>query len=553
MKPLFSSHFLPSLRFSAALLLVAALAGCATGPATEPAAKPKLLVFLVVDGLPQRQITGYRDQLAPDGLARFLERGAWYAEAHYGHAFTVTGAGHATVLSGAYTHRNGIIGNEWRDAQTGEREYCTGDTAYSYIGHKTQPLDGTSPKNLKVETVGDVLRATDPRAKVIAVSGKDRGAILPAGKRGTAYMYMAQSGQFASSTYYMQQHPAWVNRFNGRKLADGYFKTQWKPLLDDAAYARSLPDNQPWYGPRGGALPMMMGAPADEAPGPAFYSQLLRSPFVDAMSLEFARAAIAGEGLGQDEVPDILAISLSGHDYVNHLYSPESRLSHDHLLQLDRLLQAFFADLDATVGRDNYIAMLTADHGFMPAPEYSKTQGRDAGRVNGGQVLARVNEGLQKRFGPGNWASFSGSSLLISKQLLAQTRADANAVAEEARRLLLAEPGFAAAYTRRELESGSQAGAPYFEPMRKSWHPQVSGDVQYILKPYWMFGTTTSTHGSPYEYDTHVPILAWGPRWVKPGRVEARVGVADIAPTVARWLGVAVPAAAEGQPLPLPN
>lgn len=553
MKPLFSSHFLPSLRFSAALLLVAALAGCATGPATEPAAKPKLLVFLVVDGLPQRQITGYRDQLAPDGLARFLERGAWYAEAHYGHAFTVTGAGHATVLSGAYTHRNGIIGNEWRDAQTGEREYCTGDTAYSYIGHKTQPLDGTSPKNLKVETVGDVLRATDPRAKVIAVSGKDRGAILPAGKRGTAYMYMAQSGQFASSTYYMQQHPAWVNRFNGRKLADGYFKTQWKPLLDDAAYARSLPDNQPWYGPRGGALPMMMGAPADEAPGPAFYSQLLRSPFVDAMSLEFARAAIAGEGLGQDEVPDILAISLSGHDYVNHLYSPESRLSHDHLLQLDRLLLAFFADLDATVGRDNYIAMLTADHGFMPAPEYSKTQGRDAGRVNGGQVLARVNEGLQKRFGPGNWASFSGSSLLISKQLLAQTRADANAVAEEARRLLLAEPGFAAAYTRRELESGSQAGAPYFEPMRKSWHPQVSGDVQYILKPYWMFGTTTSTHGSPYEYDTHVPILAWGPRWVKPGRVEARVGVADIAPTVARWLGVAVPAAAEGQPLPLPN
>lgn len=553
MKPLFSSHFLPSLRFSAALLLAAALAGCATGPATEPAAKPKLLVFLVVDGLPQRQITGYRDQLAPDGLARFLERGAWYAEAHYGHAFTVTGAGHATVLSGAYTHRNGIIGNEWRDAQTGEREYCTGDTAFSYIGHKTQPLDGTSPKNLKVETVGDVLRAADPRAKVIAVSGKDRGAILPAGKRGTAYMYMAQSGQFASSTYYMQQHPAWVNRFNGRKLADGYFKTQWKPLLEEGAYARSLPDNQPWYGPRGGALPMMMGAPADEAPGPAFYSQLLRSPFVDAMSLEFARAAIAGEGLGQDEVPDILAISLSGHDYVNHLYSPESRLSHDHLLQLDRLLQAFFADLDAKVGKDNYIAMLTADHGFMPAPEYSKTQGRDAGRVNGGQVLARVNEGLQKRFGPGNWVSFSGSSLLISKQLLAQTRADANAVAEEARTLLLAEPGFAAAYTRRELESGSQAGAPYFEPMRKSWHPQVSGDVQYILKPYWMFGTTTSTHGSPYAYDTHVPILAWGPRWVKPGRVDRRVGVVDIAPTVARWLGVPAPSASEGQLLPLPN
>lgn len=552
MKPMFTRHFLPSLRLSLALLLAAVLGGCASTPAPEP--KPKLLVFLVVDGLPQRQITGYRDQLAPDGLARFLERGAWFAEAHYGHAFTVTGAGHATVLSGAYTHRNGIIGNEWRDAQTGEREYCTGDTTATYIGHKTQPLDGTSPKNLRVETVGDVLRAADPRAKVIAVSGKDRGAILPAGKRGTAYMYMASTGQFASSTYYMPQHPAWVNSFNGRKLADGYFKTQWKPLLEEAAYARSLPDNQRWYGPRGGALPMLMGSPNDDAPGPAFYSQLLRSPFVDAMSLDFARAAIAGEGLGQDDVPDILAISLSGHDYVNHLYSAESRLSHDHLLQLDRLLQAFFADLDAKVGRDNYIAMLTADHGFMPAPEYSQAQGRDAGRVNGGQVLARVNEGLEKRFGPGNWVSYSGSSLLFNKQLLAQTKVDVQALAEEARRLLLAEPGFAAAYTRRELESGSAAGQPFFEPMRKSWHPLVSGDVQYILKPYWMFGTTTSTHGSPYEYDTHVPILAWGPRWVKPGRVDSRVGVVDIAPTVARWLGVAAPSSAEGQPLlPLPN
>jgi len=216
-------------------------------------------------------------------------------------------------------------------------------------------------------------------------------------------------------------------------------------------------------------------------------------------------------------------------------------------------LQAFFADLDAKVGRDNYIAMLTADHGFMPAPEYSQAQGRDAGRVNGGQVLTRVNDGLEKRFGPGNWVSYSGSSLLFNKQLLAQTKVDAQALAEEARHLLLAEPGFAAAYTRRELESGSAAGRPYFDPMRKSWHPQVSGDVQYILKPYWMFGTGTATHGSPYEYDTHVPILAWGPRWVKPGRVDSRVGVVDIAPTVARWLGVAAPSSAEGQPLPLPN
>lgn len=545
------------LSWAGALLLSACTLGSSTPlPADSMASaspRPRLLVFLVVDGLPQRQVLAYRDQLAPDGLARFLDRGAWFEQAHYGHAFTVTGAGHATVLSGAYSHLNGIIGNEWRDAQTGEREYCTGDTSAHYLEHATQPLDGTSPKNLKVQTVGDMLRAQDPRAKVIGISGKDRGAILPAGQRGTAYMYMSQSGQFASSSHYMAQHPDWVKAFNAARPADRYFKTAWTPLLPPAAYARSLPDDQTWFGPRGGRLPMLMGREDEDAPGPAFYSQLLRSPFVDALSLQFARAAIAGEGLGRDDVPDILSISLSGHDYVNHLYSAESRISHDHLLQLDRLLQAFFADLDATVGRDQYVAVLTADHGFMPAPEYSRQLGRDAGRVNSAQVLARVNAALAQQFGPGVWASFSGSSLLLNKTLLARERLDPAVVAEAARRQLLTEPGFAAAYTRSELLSRSRADEPYFNAMRKSWHPGVSGDVQYILKPYWMFGTTVATHGSPYEYDTHVPILAWGPRWVRPGSVSERVEVVDIAPTLARWLGVAVPATSEGRVLPLPR
>ena len=140
-----------------------------------------------------RQVTGYRDQLAPDGLARFLDRGTWFADAHYGYAFTVTAAGHATMLTGAYSHRSGIIGNDWRDPATGELTYCTGDPSATYIGHETKKLDGTSPKNLRAETVGDVLRRVNPQSKVIGISGKDRGAILPAGKTGTAYMYMTQT------------------------------------------------------------------------------------------------------------------------------------------------------------------------------------------------------------------------------------------------------------------------------------------------------------------------------------------------------------------------
>lgn len=542
---------------AAARLLLAGVAlgmvGAANAKAPQPPQRPKLIVFMAIDGLPQRQVMDYQDQLAPDGFNRFLKRGSWFANAHYGHAYTVTAAGHATMLTGAYPHRTGIVGNEWRDAQTGAREYCTGDTSATYIGHATRPLDGTSPKNLKVETVGDVLRRANPQSKVIAVSGKDRGAILPAGKTGTAYMYMGSSGQFASSTYYMQEHPAWVNAFNAARPADRYFRSVWTALLPEAAYARSVADNQPWFGPAGGGLPARFSAPEDTEPGPNFYAGLLRGPFGDALTLDFARAALVGEQLGQDPAPDILSISLSGHDYVNHAFSAESRLSHDHVLQLDRLLQGFWRDLDATVGKDQYVVVLTADHGFMPNVEHRTQQGLPGGRIDGAQTLANINAGLEAQFGPGKWVlGNSGSALLLDKPLLASTGRSAPAVAEAARTLLLAEPGFAAAYTRAELLSGSRAGEPLFNPMRKSWHADVSGDVQYVLKPHWMYaGRAVATHGSPYAYDTHVPILAYGPAWIGPGRVDQRVEVVDIAPTLAALLGIDAPAASEGKRLPL--
>lgn len=529
-----------------------ALAACSTGPVAPTAPPPRLVVFLVVDGLPMRQVLGYRDQLAPDGLARFLDRGAWYSDAHYPYAFTVTAAGHAAMLTGATPSRTGIIGNEWRDIRTGDAVYNTGDTAHTYIGHKTNALDGTSPRNLKAETVGDVLRRVKPAAKVIGISGKDRGAILPAGHTGTAYMYMGQTGQFASTTYYMKEHPAWVKAYNDARPADRWFKTEWKPLLPEAAYARSVPDGQPWFGARGGKLPMLMGVAADDKPGPAYYNALLRSPFADALALEFARSAIAGEQLGRDEATDILAVSLSGHDYVNHAWSAESRISHDHLLQLDRLLEAFFRDLDATVGRDNYLAVLTADHGFMPAVEVVQARGQPAGRASGTQLLARLNAAVEKELGVPKAVRFiSASGLALDRLAITAAGKDFDAVAEVVRRHTTAEPYIAAAYTRRELETNSRAGAPYFDAMRRSWHKDLSADVQMALAPHWMFGSSSSiaTHGSPHPYDTHVPILFWGPKWVVPGERKARAEVVDIAPTLSGLLGVPVPAMSEGRAL----
>jgi predicted AlkP superfamily pyrophosphatase or phosphodiesterase len=542
----------PSLRRLAPLLAAAALvAGCAAPPPAVTADRPRLVVVIVADGLPQAQLEAYRDQYGPDGFNRFLGRGAWFAEAHYGHAYTVTAPGHATILTGATPRRTGIIGNEWRDRESGRPVYCVGDPAHRILGHAATPLAGTSPANLRAQSLGDVLRRADPRSRVIAVSGKDRGAILPAGRAGTAYMYQAQTGLFASTTYYGDAHPAWVEAFNAAKPADRHFGARWDLVLPAMAYARSARDGAPWVG-RGDALPKTMDAGG--GPGPLFYESLLASPFADALVLDFARAAIAGEALGSDEAPDLLAVSLSAHDYVNHRWGPQSRISHDHVLQLDNLLAAFLRDLDRAVGRDRYLAVLTADHGFAPIPELAKAQGRDAGRRRVTETLAALESGLARRFGPGPWVrGWSAHGVLIERARADERGVPAATLDGEAKRLLAQDPAVAAAFSRADLASDAPSSVPYLEAARRTWHPELSADVQVVPRPGWQFTpyTTGTTHGSPHREDTHVPLLLYGPRWVRPGRVDGRVEIVDIAPTLAAVLGVAAPSSSEGRALPI--
>ncbi len=545
------------LRPLAVLLPLTLLQACSTLQDPAPAAPPRLVVFMAVDGLPMRQVLAYRDQLAPDGFRRFLDQGRWFSDAHHGHGYTVTAAGHSVMLSGAYPQRSSIIGNEWLDPQTGEERYNTDDPAHHYLDHPTPPLAGTSPRNYRVETVGDVLRTAYPEAHMIGISGKDRGAILPSGHKGTAYIYMQSSGGFSTSTYYMKELPDWVKAFNGARPADRYFGRAWEPLLQDPrAYDRSVPDGQPWQptGGNGNRLPAVVGA-GMTAPGPAFWANLLPSPFADELTLDFARAALSGEHLGEDSIPDLLSISLSSHDYVNHAFGPESRLSHDHFLHLDRYLQAFFKTLDERVGRDRYMVVLTADHGFMDTPEWAQSQGRDAGRIRPKEVLAALNEGLAQQFGEGPWVSaWSATGLVFDEARIRARGLDADLVYAAAARLAEQQPGVAAAYTRAQL-AGSEPGSQTLQRMRLSWYPGVAAPLQIVVKPGWMVSSrnTGTTHGSPYRYDTQVPILAWGPAWWGQGEVKQPVAVADIAPTLARMLGLPAPRQSQGQVLPVPG
>jgi len=539
-----------------ALLLTSMLAAFSVHAATpaRPAAQPKLVVVLVVDGLPQEQVTRYRDQFGQGGLRRLLEQGAWFSDAHQAHGITVTAIGHSAVLSGAYPYQHGVIGNNWIDPVTRQSVYCTEDSAHKYIGEETKPDDGTSPAKLRVTTLGDELRyGTGSQAKVITVSGKDRGAILLAGKTGTAYMYMEKTGNFASSTYYMQQHPQWVQRYQAGKPQDRYYGKSWTPLLADSAYANDARDD---------IVPAKPGARntfpfsyySDSGSLDAdYYSRLKSGPFLDELTLEFARAAVDGEQLGRNPagVPDILGVSLSAHDYVNHAYGPESRMSHDHLQRLDRMLAGFFADLDKKVGMDNVLVVLTADHGFANVPEFNETRGIPAKRIDGAQLVANLNQHLAGALGVDKLVTTHSLPNIYLDYALAEKNGIGRVKLEdEASRFLLQQDGLAQVYTRTQMETGAVA-TRMDTLMRRAWNRQLSGDLMVVTKPAWYFGKGVggTSHGSPYTYDTNVPLMVYGPRWIKPGAYGQYAEVVDIAPTLAHLLRIRQPSASEGRVL----
>lgn len=520
---------------------------------TARAAGPALVVVIVIDGLPQEQVVKYRDLYGPGGFRRLLDDGAWFGNAHHGHAVTLTGPGHATVLTGTYPYRHGIIANEWTDRNTLGQVYCTGDEAHKYIGDDTRKLDGTSPANLRVSTVGDELKyANNGQSKVIAVSGKDRGSILLAGKRGTAYMFMDKSGRFASSSYYMKEHPDWHTRFYAAKPQDKWMGQSWTLLLPEAAYARSMPEGQPWHRAFvGGSRGFPFALPKGEKPAD-YYSQLMRTPFGDEATLDFARAAIEGEGLGRNPagVTDILGISLSTHDYVNHAFGPESRVSQDHLLRVDRALAAFFDYLDRRIGMDKVLITLTADHGFMNAPEYSMGIGLGGARLNSPKLMADLNEALSARFAVKSLAvRFSYPTIVLDQAAIAKSFLNRGEVEATAQRFLSQYMGVAAVFTRTQLESGDLPDLPIKAQVLRAWNRELSGDLYVVQAPFTLWGGNVVTHGSPYTYDTNVPLMFYGKTWIRPGKYPRAAAVADLAPTLSHLLEIRPPAASEGRVL----
>ena len=531
------------------------VATAADAPASKPL--PKLVVFMVVDGFPQEQLVKYYDLYARRGFKLLLDDGAWFSNNHYSHATTYTGVGHATLLSCAHPYKHGVVGNDWIDRKSRKRVYSTEDARYKYLDEETPEHAGTSPFNIKVTTVGDELMYANGRSKMIAIAGKDRSAIGLAGQLGTAYMHSTTTGRFITSDYYMKDYPDWWKKFYAGKPQDRYFGKQWTMLLPEEAYARSAPDDRPWttnYKGLGTRFPHAISGGADQ-PNKSYYDAMLWTPYGDDLTLDFVKAAVEGENLGQNPagVPDILAVSWTSHDYVNHLFGPESRQSQDQTVRLDRVLADLFDFLDRRVGLRNVVVSLSADHGFMNIPEFSSSRRLDAGRIDPEKMVADVNAALSAKFGDGKYIiTWWNPNLYVDYDLIAARKLDKVAVENAAQEFLRSYPGVEAVYTRTQLETGQLPNTKLSKQVFLAWHQQISGDIVVMNKPNWyLFAKPkgyASTHGSPWAYDTNVPLAMYGGSWVKPGKFGDSETV-DLGRTLAHILNVRPPNGCEGRVL----
>ncbi len=484
--------------------------------AAPPAPKPKLILTIVIDQFRYDYLTRYRSDYK-GGLNTLLTRGAVFTNAYHQHFPTVTAVGHSVVLSGATPSVSGIIGNDWYDRQAGRSVTSVSDGSVKILGGSGE--GGASPRRLLVGTVGDELRnATDGASRVIGISFKDRAAILPAGpSANAAYWYDGGNGSFVSSSYYFADLPGWVKEFNTLKSVDRYRGAAW---LDHKL-------------------------PSDEK----VYSAVISSPFGSELLENFAEKAIQAEQLGKRAVTDLLMVSFSSNDYVGHSYGPDSVEAREISIQADRMLDRLFRYLDGQIGMQNVLVVLTGDHGVAPVPEVNAARKMPGGRMPAGIIQKTVQAALAQKYGDGKWIlSSSDHSLYLNTDLMAQLKLDPAAVEETARDAGLSVEHVFRAYTRHQLIDGAVYDDMVGRRVLNGYNVRRGADVLFVLDPYWMFGRSGTTHGAPFQYDAHVPLIFMGAR-IRAGRFDREVAIFDIAPTLATLMDLETPAGSCGRVL----
>ena len=495
-------------------MLTAALAAM---PAATPPVRPKLVLAIAIDQFRYDYLTRYRSEYT-GGLSRLLTNGAVFTNANYEHSPTVTAIGHSTFLSGAMPSVSGIVGNEWFERASGKRVTSVSDDSVKLLGGSE---GGASPRRLLVSTLGDEMKiASGGKTHVIGISLKDRSAILPVGHMADgAFWVEAKTGAIVSSTYYFPDLPAWVKDLNGSKPADKYAGLEWA------------------------------GHKMLEAGGDGFYASLPATPFSNEIIELIAERAIVSEKLGKHGTTDVLAVSFSANDYVGHAFGPDSPEAHETAVRTDKLFDKFFRYLDAQVGMQNVLVVLTADHGVAPLPELSIERRIGGGRMPASAVQNAVQAKLDERFGKAKWIlSVDAESMYLDRELARQKKLDAGDVERVAADAARSVAHVARVFTREQLMAGRAMEDTVGRRVLNGFNPTRGGDLVIILEPYWIYGAKGTTHGTPYNYDTHVPVIFMG-SGIKPGRYNKRAAPNDIAPTLATMLDVEIPSGSSGRVL----
>lgn len=531
---------------------------------------PRLILQVTVDQLRGDLPKRYYDRLGEGGLRYLLDTGTVYSNAHHRHANNETIVGHATLATGADPAVHGMVANVWLDRANGELTYNVEDARYPILSkgagvdkkteidptQRSARSDGRSPSAILVSTFSDELTLNQAgKSKVYGVSVKDRGAISMAGHTGKAFWFSKKSGEFITSSFYYDQYPEWVPDWNALELASKYAGTSWRLLHDQSTYLFGAADDRPYETALPGygrTFPHPFGQLGDK-----FFTTLLTiSPAGDELTLDFAKALIINEGLGQDATPDYLAVSFSSTDYVGHIFGPSSLESEDNILRLDRTLAELFRFVDAQVGLDKTLIVLSADHGGPEAPGYLNELGFEADYIEpdawdkAGAIMT-----LKERFGIGEEliTTYFHPYVYLNRNVIAENGLDQaeveRAVAEELTRF----DGVALAVSSSALMVGRFPGTPLIQSVLRNYNPNRSGDIYVVFDPNRFINdfdglSVAATHGSPWAYDTHVPIIFAGMS-IPAQRINRMVNTVDIAPTLSLIVGAKPPAGAFGGPL----
>ncbi|MEJ1995754.1 MAG: alkaline phosphatase family protein [Limibacillus sp.] len=529
-----------------------------------------MILQITVDQLRGDLPTRHFDQFGVGGFRYLLEQGIHYDNAHHTHANTETIVGHTTLATGATPAAHGMVGNLWYDRSEGRTVYNIEDPEYSILTsgadvdesteidptQRAAKSDGRSPLTILTSTFGDELTLnTVGRAKVFGVSIKDRGAVSMAGHTGKAFWFSKSAGQFVTSNYYYDAYPSWVNAWNADGLPQSYSGMSWELLNPLDTYLFGERDNQDWepdFAGFGRTFPHPLGTVDDKY----FTTLLTLSPFGDRMTADFAKTLIDAEGLGDDEVTDFLGLSFSVTDYVGHFFGPSSLEAEDNLLQLDRTLADLFTYIDAEIGLENTLIVLSADHGAPEAPGYLQSLGMPGGYVKPDEWDSDAAvERIKSQFGIVGplFEGYDHPYLYLSEEIINDPDIDRVALETAIADELVAFEGVAYAVPSSRLREGSLPDNALMRAVLNNYHPDRSGDIYVVFKPEWFINdmdglSVTVTHGSPWRYDTFVPILFAG--WdIAPQTVSRRVHTIDVALTLAAVAGTRPPSGATGQVL----